>query len=260
MRNLSDYILGNRIDGHIHLFNHKESLNNPYPYPYNQRIGFMDLEFDCDNIDVIGSYKRYMENDYNGKDILLATGTNIDDIKYLLNEYPTPIKGIGELKCYDKYMDEPLPYKDISFVDECCVLAMDYKCPIYIHWELNNDKCINQLKNLLSKYPNQKIVLCHCGFCHDLNGKIFDELVGMMLEFNNLWVDISYTALDFFDLNINKLQLLDKSRVILGTDFNNKLFGPNHDPEKETGTIITKLKKLSNYIDSDTNIKRLFGI
>lgn len=82
----------------------------------------------------------------------------------------------------------------------------------------------------------------------------------MMMEFNNLWVDISYTALDFFQLNINKLQLLDKSRVILGTDFNNKLFGPNHTASKETQDIIYKLNSISKYIDSDTNIKRLFNI
>ena len=53
MISLAKYIQGynsNKIDGHIHLFNHKGSLNNPYPYPYDQRIGFMDLEFDVDNL------------------------------------------------------------------------------------------------------------------------------------------------------------------------------------------------------------------
>ena len=90
MISLAKYIQSynsNKIDGHIHLFNHKESLNNPYPYPYDQRIGFMDLEFDVDNLKVRESYKRYITNDYNKKDILLATSTNIDDIIYLLKYF-----------------------------------------------------------------------------------------------------------------------------------------------------------------------------
>lgn len=262
MISLAKYIQGydsNKIDGHIHLFNHKGSLNNPYPYPYDQRIGFMDLEFDVDNLNVRESYKRYITNDYNKKDILLATSTNIDDIIYLLDTYEE-IKGIGELKCYDKYQDKSLPYKDINFVSDCCQVAKQYNVPIYLHWELNSEEYIKQLKELLQRYNEVNIVLCHCGFGHDLNGKIFDELVGMMSVFNNLWVDISYTALDFFDLNINRLQILDKSRVILGTDFNNKLFGPNHTPAKETQDIIYKLNRISKYIDSDTNIKRLFNL
>ena len=149
MRNLSNFIKGNRIDGHIHLFNHKESLKNPYHYPYSSCVGFMDLEYDTNNIDVIGSYKRYIENDYNGKDILLATGTTIDDIKYLLENYPM-IKGIGELKCYDNYRNKPLPYKDINFVDDCCELAGLYGYPLYLHWELDNDKYIKQLANFVN--------------------------------------------------------------------------------------------------------------
>lgn len=262
MISLAEYVKGyglNEIDGHIHLFNHKETLNNPYPYPYKLKVGFMDLEFDVDELNVRDSYKRYINNYYTDKDILLATSTNIDDIIYLLDTYPE-IKGIGELKCYDKYQDKSLPYKDINFVSDCCQLAKQYNVPIYLHWELNSEEYIKQLKELLQRYNDVTIVLCHCGFDNDLDEKIFNEVIGMMSVYNNLWIDISYTALEFFNWNINKLNILDGSRVILGTDFNNKLFGANHNPAKETQDIIYKLNHVSKYIDSDTNIKRLFNL
>ena len=72
-----------------------------------------------------------------------------------------------------------------------------------------------------------------------------------MKDFDNLWVDVTWKAFDYFYSNPLKINQLDLSRVILGSD-------QNRLSKKEN--INSKFDEGFCYINSDRNIKRLFNI
>lgn len=272
MKSLYNYILTSQSniapqpildwDGHIHTFNHKSII--PKEHMCSQRVCFMDIEFDdLDNINVLDSYKKYINNGYDkNADILLATAIDVEDIKALYNKYPNIIKGFGELKCYDVYAGEKIPYKKIKLVREIVEFSRkNGDLPVYIHWELNNTKDLTKLVSVIKKCPQVPIVLCHFGI-NDNNGD-FASVAAMQLqrEYSNVWLDLSYTALNYFSNNILKLTNYDYNRIIIGTDYNNKIFGENHT-EKERQSIMDKITTVVNFtkISNKNNIKNLFGI
>ena len=247
-------------DGHIHLFNHKKPI--PKNYGFTKCVGFMDLEYDdIDNINVLDSYTNYIKNHWDKeKEILLATGITFDDIKSVYEKYPDIIKGFGELKCYDSYIDTKVPYKKIGFVKNVVHYSSKHgSLPVYIHWEFNNTVDVIKLESIIKAYPNVPIVLCHLGMNEDNMNIAFVEAVRLQKQYNNVWLDISWSASNYLLDNPMRLNNLDLSRVILGTDLNNKLFGVNHNKkEREHGLeIFLKLKEYL-HIDNSNNIRRLF--
>lgn len=249
-------------DGHVHLFNHKKPIQS---IPNIQkRVGFMDLEYDVKNINVIKSYDEYMINHYSkDKDILLVTGTNIEDIKTIYNKYSSFIKGFGELKCYDKYKGQPVPYKKISFVKQVCRFSQQCgNLPVYVHWELNERKDLVSFENLLKTYPDIPIVLCHCGLTKNNSTFAFPQLIEMANKYQNLWFDISYTGLDYFLSNPFNITQLPKMRLIFGTDINNKFEDQVERKEKNLDKCISNfinLQKIFN-INNKNNIQTLFSL
>lgn len=251
-------------DGYVHLFNSKQSLPEYDFGEVGKRVGFMDLEYDRKNLRIVQSYDRFIENDYNESIILLATGTTIEDIKTIYEKYPKIIKGFGELKCYDEYKGEKVPYKKISFVRQVCRYSMDNgNLPVYLHWDVCDEKDVQKLSKLLRDYPTVPVVLCHCGMNETNQSYAYTQVCQMMMSYNNLWIDISYTAMDFFASHIMLLNCLHWDRVVLGSDINNKLYGKNHNTEAELNTIYDKMNILLTYMkgsfSNEKNIKNLFG-
>lgn len=251
-------------DGHIHLFNSVKSL--PKDTRYEKMVGFMDLEYDRKNLNVRKSYDNYIENELNDNVILLATATNIDDIKSIYEKHNKVIKGFGELKCYDEYRGEKVPYKKIGFVRQVCKFSKEHGClPVYLHWDLKSKSDIDKLQGVLKTYPEVPLVLCHCGMCEGNQSYAFTQVCLLMQQYKNLWVDISYKAVVFFQSHIMLLNQLDWSRVILGSDINNKIF-VNHKDEGERTTYINGIYNsvdiLHNYMkgsfSNKENIKKLF--
>lgn len=255
----------NNIDGHIHLFNH-ESIIDDSKLNYNdnyKRIGFIDIEFDnIDNYNFVENYSNYIENHYNeNRDILLASATTIDDIKSIYDKFPNIIKGFGELKCYDIYQDKRINYKQINLVRQVCKFSSKHNnLPVYIHWEINDEKDLRKIEKVIKDFPSVPMILCHCGMNEHNQEYAYNNCIKLMNMYSNVWIDISYTALNFFINNPMRLYNLRLDRVFIGTDVNMKLFGPNHNFEKEYNEICNKLIILDKYIDSGSNIKRLFGI
>lgn len=248
-------------DGHIHLFNHIKSIEKPIGM--SKMVGFMDLEFDAGKIDVLGAYDSFISSEYNDDVILLATGVTIEDIKAVFEKHREYIKGFGELKCYDTYQDTPVPYKKISFVQSVCRLSRDNGClPVYVHWDLNDEVDVKKIGKLLSDFPMIPIVLCHSGMNNSNMDFAYMNAIMLQRQYSNLWIDISYSALDHLRNNINQVFQYDLSRVIVGTDLNNKLWGPNHDTQKEVSEILQKFKEFINTtsIDNKANISRLFNL
>lgn len=265
MKHLKTYLCPNVTydwDGHIHLFNHKKLLPNTELLQYSHCVGFMDLELDVENIDVISAYDNYIENSYNPENtILLATALNINDIKSIYNKYPEIIKGFGELKCYDTYKDLKVPYKKISFVRQVCKFSKEIgNLPVYLHWEINDHVDCKKLEKLLSDFPTVPIVLCHCGMNGINNDHACIQAQNLQRKYSNLWLDISYTALEHFNNNLIQLSIYDKDRLIFGSDVNNKLFGENHDTENEILNIVKMSHDIQTkfLIDNQRNILKLF--
>ena len=191
--------------------------------------------------------------------MLLATAVNIEDIKKIYSEFPNIIKGFGELKCYSSYQDKQVPYKKISFVKQVCKFSNNCgNLPVYLHWEIENEKDIKILKKLLTQYPTVPIVLCHCGMNEFNKDYAYIQSNYLANQFENLWLDISYVALDYFYENQLKINTLPKHKIIFGTDVNNKLLGPGHDFPQEYDDKIFKMIKMMKYANSNNNLKRLF--
>ena len=91
MKTLYSYIQNTqnpRFDGHIHFFNHISPIVDKIPHEIYcdvKMVGFMDIEFDnIDKYNVMKLYDNFIKNEYDhNKHILLATGTNIKEIKSL---------------------------------------------------------------------------------------------------------------------------------------------------------------------------------
>lgn len=263
IRNLEDP----QYDGHIHLFNHKESIVGKIPhekYDGVKMVGFMDIEFDdIDNINIPASYRRFIHREYDkDKHILLATGITIEDISEIYYKYKGIIKGFGELKCYDEYKGNPIKFKKISFVND----VVKFSCkngnlPVYIHWNFNNNKDVEKFESVLKKYPSAPIVLCHCGMSKKgYNDFAYSQVCRLGQMYSNLWLDISYDALDYFFNKSSQLLQLPTSRVISGTDLNCKNYGPNHKFENEYNNTVEKMKIIQRFINTSNNLKRLFHI
>lgn len=264
MENLRNYLiesLTNWYDGHIHIFNHIEPIERPSGFA--KVVGFMDLEYGADEIDVIGAYDNFIQNDLTDDIILLATGVTFDDINAVYSKYKAHIRGFGELKCYDEYKGEKVPYKQISLVKDVCELsAKNGNLPVYVHWDLNDQDDVDKIEQVLANYPNIPIVLCHSGMNKSNMDFAYKNAVLLQNQHNNLWIDISYSALDHLYDNIDKIFQYDPTRIIVGTDLNNKLWGANHDTLTEVTSIMTKYKNLiyTAKIDNALNIDKLFGI
>lgn len=251
-------------DGHIHLFNSAKILS--INTPYKKMVGFMDLEYNRKNLNVKKSYDNYIEKYINNSVILLATATNIEDIKSIYEKHSKVIKGFGELKCYDEYRGEKVPYKKISFVRQVCKFSKTNGClPVYVHWDINTPRDVEKIQGVLKTYPEVPLVLCHCGMSNENHSYAFTQVSQMMKLYRNLWVDISYTAVNFFKDRLMLLNQLDWNRVILGSDMNNKIFVNHKDEAERTiyiNGIYNSIDILHNYMkgsfSNEENIKKLF--
>lgn len=269
MKTLYSYIQNTqnpRFDGHIHFFNHISPIVGKIPHEsyYDMKmIGFMDIEFDnIDKYNVIKLYDNFIKNEYDpNKHILLATGTNIKEIKSLYNKYSNNIiRGFGELKCYDEYQNKPVNYKDILFVDDVVSFSSDCgSLPVYIHWELNNEDDVIKLESILNKYPNVPIILCHFGMNENNKDYAYKESYRLSSKYDNLWLDVSYTALDYFSEKPMNIFNFPNNRIIMGSDLNNKIYGENHNFEEEYNEICRKMNIIYKFVNTDKNISNLFN-
>lgn len=250
-------------DGHVHLFNHKKPI--PRNHEFELCVGFMDIEYnDLKNINVLDAYTDYIKNHWEKeREILLATGITIEDIKSVFEKYPKIIKGFGELKCYDMYGNEKIPYKKIKLVKDVLKLSNESGClPVYVHWELNTPKDVERIKNALKSYPRVPLVLCHAGMNETNRDFAYAEARRLQNLYNNLWLDISWDAADYFSNNPMLLNALILDRIILGTDLNNLAFGKNGiHKDRDWKWGLNKYNELKNYlhISNKLKIQKLFS-
>jgi hypothetical protein len=265
MKSLYNTIIdNNKIDGHIHLFDHTGIINNRLIDSSKRCVCFADIVFkyisEYKNEKMIEQYDNFINNYYDSsKHILLATGENAKDIIDIHKKYPNIIKGFGELKCYASYINGPLPYGNFKWIKPVLEYNMNIGLPVYIHYNLNSISAINDLTNLLKTYKFP-IVLCHCGMydnCDYLS--IHNTILKLMHTFNNMYVDISYNATDFYIKNIDKLLELNSYKVILGTDINLVIERVMDNPNEIIDDLYNKFHLLQRFGNYDYNVKQLFN-
>lgn len=264
MKSLYDTIIANNtIDGHIHLFDHSGVIDSSLIDTSKRCVCFADISFryieKYKGDGMIAIYDEFINKCYNpSQHILLATGENAKDIIAIYERYPDKIKGFGELKCYSDYMHGKLPYGNLDWIRPVLDYNKDLGLPVYIHCNLNSKDRINKFEDLLKEY-SFPIVLCHCGMYDDCdNDNIHKTIIDLMNSYDNLYVDISYTASDFYIKNINKLLELNSSKVIIGTDVNPAIGRVIDDPIEHINELYDKFNRLNKLGNFNYNIKKLF--
>jgi hypothetical protein len=160
MQTLSQYITQTRIDGHIHLFDHSGVIDTSLINTSYKCVCFADIAFrylsKYKGDSIIKYYDDFIHNHYDPqKHILLATGIDAATIIKLYKKYPQFIKGFGELKCYDEYLGEKVPYKKISFVRQVCKFSRSVgSLPVYLHWDIKDDSDVKKINLILEDYPD----------------------------------------------------------------------------------------------------------
>lgn len=265
MKSLYESILDNdKIDGHIHLFDHDGIIDSTLIDTSKRCVCFADISFRY--IDrykgdgLIAIYDEFINKSYDpSKHILLATGENAEDIIAIYERYPDKIKGFGELKCYSEYMHGNLPYGNFGWIRPVLEYNKDLSLPVYIHYNLEDDKRIVKFVHLLKEY-NFPIVLCHCGMYDDCdNDLIHETLINLMNSHDNLYVDISYTAVDYYLNNLNKLLQFDGKRVIIGTDINSVIGRRIDNSSEHVKKLYDKFYKLHKFGNFNIAIKTIFA-
>ena len=259
MNSLYNYINNvKKVDAHIHLFNHKEFI--PAQTEYEMYVAFGDVEFDTEET----LHKKYYEfmDGIADNIIPLCTGRTIDEIAQIYKKHSDKFKGFGEIKMYSKYQDKEVNYKKISLLRDVCKLSKESgNKPIYFHWDVETIKDVTKIVKVIKDYPSIKFVWCHCGMWDGGdNDFIFNQVRQAAMDCGNLWLDVSYTALNYFaDKCLLKITQLPLDRVIVGSDLNMKIFSKKHSP-KEIIIIYDKMKQVREFVNSDMNVKKLFGV
>ena len=260
MISLGAYCQQNTIDGHIHLFDKDGCI----VVPDMDFVGFCDVDPKCIELysNTIPYYENFINNDYKDSVTLLAVSTNPNNMIEIHKKWPKIIKGFGELKCYKDFTNpENGEYFDLkldrlSKYWDLGKYADENKLPIFIHYSLYDDKNVEKLGNFIKRYPNAKIVLCHCGIDKETDKDFcYHSVMKLMNEHVNLWVDATWEALDYFCNNPFKLTNMNRDRVILGTDMSRKSMNKeNYNKEWD------KIHNLDQLVKSDKNIKKLFNL
>lgn len=242
MKGLKEFIFNNDniIDCHFHGFGRFGNINpnsnvllmvdNPTRRSYPLSKYFEE------NTDMLKKYP------------FLIIGCDFEETVNLYTKYPNCF-GVGEVKVYKKYYselesNELLEFENRDFLID--ILESNIYKPIFIHYDLNKENH-KWLDEILAKYPDKMIVLCHCGINEIFDkDEAFEIARDLQQKHSNLFLDISWVALKYFLENKHKLANLDNCRLLYGSD-NNRF---NQD-------YFNDMIKISKYINNKVNLEML---
>jgi hypothetical protein len=279
MISLSRYVGKKPIecDAHTHLFDGVDSCPDLVLPESKLTVAFADIRFADPESYADGmtskAYDRFISKDYpklEDRLILLSTAPSADEAIKICEDHKDVIKGFGEFKCYGYYRTgkfkgtqetKKLDYGNLKWIEP----ALEYNSknmPVYIHYSIYDEKRVRELSKTLERYPDTPFVLCHCGMGKERDrSSTLDELSSLMSRYNNLWTDISFSALDKFVSDRNAIDRLQKDRVLIGSDLNHVL--NTKDPlfaKNNVDSTILKMEIINGYgVDFYGNLKRLFN-
>lgn len=203
------------------------------------------------NPDAIGSHydmiSKFIEEQYDPKfHILLASGDNITDLQKSMSL--KQCKGIGEvfvLKHKNLYTTPIVNYNMLDIVRE------DSR-PVYLHWDMIKEPEWERLEKFLREHPGP-VVLCHLGINKEFNNQksAIKKFKKLQKEYDNLWGEISWDALDWVCKYPESIKGMDEDRIFTASDL-----APLDNQNKRE----LQLASMSGLINSSNNIKRLFKI
>lgn len=260
MKDLYSYIKPKKqiIDAHSHLFDHTGLLSDLYKFPeYVEKVvGFADIRLDepdkYNNGKIIDLYDKFIKNNYiPGKHILFATSYDIEDAIKIHQKYPEIIKGFGEFKCFKNYFGKNLNMS-LDYLTKLLEYNRKYKLPVYIHWNILNETDQKDFENILKEYREFPIVLCHFGMGYDRNNipdengynKTYDLIKELYDNYDNLYLDLSYRSLHYFNRHPEKLNNFDKTRICCGSDINPKSSETLKDVQKYIKMIYNEIQNV----------------
>lgn len=274
MISLSGYVGKKPIecDAHTHLFDGSDTDLSLLLPQSKLTVTFADIKYRDPDAYAEGvlpkAYDNFISRRYQkikDKVVLLATSSSAEEAISIYEKHKDVIKGFGEFQCYgwSTYWDKRLPYGNLHWIEPVLEYDKDKKLPFYIHYDLVSDKRVNDLERVLKKYPEIPIVLCHCGMdnCTDSYGAL-DAVSRLMDEYQNLWTDISYAALEIFAADRTAINKLAQDRVLLGSDLNPILKNKSPQDYRVTvDSIVRNMEVVNGYgVDFYGNLKRLFGM
>ena len=206
---------------------------------------------DMNKESIYDSFNQFFKLESN--DYILGFSKDRDELIEMLND--DRFSGYGEFICDKTYEDEneKIVREKNTFLARTALKRT--KKPVYIHWDINKDN-INDLIRFISTYKDNKIVLCHCGMTRYLKGNeqfAYECCALLTKRFDNLYLDISWHAQEFFLDNIDSLMSLRKDRILCGTD------NSDRDKVSSSNDRKDKLNRLLSYIDNLNNMKKLFS-
>jgi len=206
---------------------------------------------------ILPYFKKY-ENDIRkilegGHSYLCAIGNDKDDLEGVLKLWK--FDAIGEVKVNKHF--KSLDDKEYSYYN-CDVLntALPFEKPIFIHFDLY-DKTGDILDTILTRNANNKIVLCHCGM-NDLDDqkKAFEYAIKLQSKHPNLWLEISWVALEYFiqhPLELNRFENPD--RVLVGVDMSRAM----EKSDKDINKLYDDFRKLYKHFNVEQSLSNLFA-
>lgn len=260
------------FDGHIHLFSNTGSVIKYIPKKW---VGFMDIEYDkITKFPAQYYYENFinkyllMENYIPENNILLATSWNFEEIKTIIENYHFLIRGIGELKLYNTYNGYNIGYHDLNLIKNLLYWNEEkYNLPVYIHYDLNNITDVKKFISLIKSYSDTYFVLCHMGICNDGSNSDFiikKQIFDMLLEYDNLFFDVSWGALTPLIMNKDFLHKKTRShRLIWGSDWSCRSENAQKNNEQMiSGSFILSAKThlMPFLMESDNNICTIFNL
>lgn len=264
-------------DGHIHLFDcvtrNIFDIYKPIK-SFKKFVGFMGVNFQrlhkYTSSQIMGYYSRFIDGCDLNNTILLASALDSQTTIEIYKKYPNAIRGFGELLCYEKYDDIDLPYANLKWVDEILEFdsTLDRPLPVYIHYSLISDARYELMDELLSKYPDIPIVLCHCGIPnkHEGNymnefGSIYERFLKLHHKYQNLYSDVCDGASKYFEKNPSQIYKLDLNRMIIGTDLGPIYLRMNeNEKNKKIRSVFKKFSNYGNIINTKKTIEKIFNL
>lgn len=217
MIEIRDYIFSklNKIDCHVNKYG-RNGLTNYSDFSSGSII-FVENGIGKNAVDFLPYFKKIKKDkSVFDNNIISYVGKDVNETIKIYKEFNPKI--IGEVKCLKHYKDLN-DGKEYTYENYEIALCDEIKhLPIFIHYDLIYDDA--KLKEIIEFNPNRKVVLCHCGINEIDDPKIaFEKAIYLQHKYNNLWLEISWKALDYIGCDSMRLGKIDTDRLLLGTDF-----------------------------------------
>ena len=90
------------------------------------------------------------------------------------------------------------------------------------------------------------------------NNFVFDNIIKLCTIYKNLFIDISYSATNYFLVHLDDIKQLPPNKVLIGSDLNPIL--QDHNNTSLYDNEYKKLNTLNQYINCNITTQKLFNL